>query len=448
MHESLLSKFQNYIKHNELVELDDKILLTVSGGLDSMVMLSLFVQSGYDVGVAHCNFCLRGKESDEDEVVVEQQATKHGVPFYNKRFDTQSEIDRTGESVQMVARRLRYDWFEELSVEHGYTAISIAHHADDSIETFFINLFRGTGLKGLTGITVSRGRIVRPMLFASRKEIADYAHAHKLPFREDSSNRSTKYLRNRIRLGLVPRIREISPSFTETMTKNTRRITQSQQFIDATIEMIRTRVESVSGGVVVIDPRLINGGFSCDFVIYELLSRYGFKGDVVDALCRALDNNTSGRRFYSPLNVAYIDRGNILIEPIPSQDSCEVILEENVHKVYCGNKVIYVDRLNIDDIDTLSLPENIAMLDASKLTFPLTLRRWAEGDRMIPLGMEGHKKVSDMLIDAKVSLSAKARQFVLCNGDDVVWLIGMRIDDRYKVVSQTEHVLRLVSEVL
>ena len=225
---NLLDNFQRYIRRNELAAPEDFILLTVSGGVDSMVMLSLFVRSGYRVGVAHCNFQLRGVESEEDEELVRREAEKYGVPWYNKRFDTKGEMERTGESMEMAARRLRYAWFDELSREHGYTVVAIAHHIDDSIETFFINLLRGTGLRGLTGITTHAGKLIRPLMFASRKDILEYAVAQHIPYREDSSNRSTKYLRNKIRLGLVPRIKEISPKFPDLMRQNIGRLTDAQ----------------------------------------------------------------------------------------------------------------------------------------------------------------------------------------------------------------------------
>ena len=236
---NLLDNFQRYIRRNELAAPEDFILLTVSGGVDSMVMLSLFVRSGYRVGVAHCNFQLRGVESEEDEELVRREAEKYGVPWYNKRFDTKGEMERTGESMEMAARRLRYAWFDELSREHGYTVVAIAHHIDDSIETFFINLLRGTGLRGLTGITTHAGKLIRPLMFASRKDILEYAVAQHIPYREDSSNRSTKYLRNKIRLGLVPRIKEISPKFTDLMRQNIGRLTDAQLFINHGIQRIR-----------------------------------------------------------------------------------------------------------------------------------------------------------------------------------------------------------------
>ena len=263
----LLESFQRYIAENDLATHDDRILLTVSGGVDSMVMLSLFTRSGYRVGVAHCNFQLRGAESDEDEELVAREAARCGVPCYNRRFDTAGEMERTGESMEMAARRLRYAWFDALSCEEGYTVIAIAHHIDDSIETFFINLLRGTGLRGLTGISTQVGKVIRPLMFASRKEILEYAVQNRIPFREDSSNRSTKYLRNKIRLGLIPRIREINPKFTELMRKNIGRLTDAQLFIDHGIERIRREAVTSQGDTDTIRVDRIDPAFPREFVI-------------------------------------------------------------------------------------------------------------------------------------------------------------------------------------
>ena len=446
---ALFETFEQYIKENRLLTPDDRVLLTVSGGVDSMVMLRLFTQSGYRVGVAHCNFQLRGQESDDDEVLVAEEAARLGVPCCNRRFDTQAEMERTGESMEMAARRLRYAWFEELCREQGYTAVAVAHHADDSIETFFINLLRGTGLRGLTGISTQVGRIVRPLLFASRKEILEYAVANKIPFREDSSNRSTKYLRNKIRLGLIPRIREINPKFTSLMQRNIGRLTEAEQFIDHGIERIRREAVTTCEGTEIIHLERIDPAFPRGFVIYELLgSAYGFKGDVIDALCRALDQQATGRRFYAREHVAYVDRGTIAVAPIPDEDECRTPVEYGAARSYCGNAALYYEYTDIDAIEEFGVPEQIAQVDADKLQYPLTLRRWQEGDWFIPFGMTGRKKVSDFLIDAKVSAAEKQRQFVLLSGDDIVWLVGRRIDDRFRLTDSTENVLRITKEIV
>lgn len=412
-----------------------------------MVLMSLTAAAGYRFGVAHCNFQLRGKESDEDELLVEHEATRLGVEFFNKRFDTTAEMERTGESMEMAARRLRYAWFRELCDEHGYTVIAIAHHINDSIETFFINMLRGTGLRGLTGINNHVGRIVRPLMFTNRKEIHDYAVAHRIPFREDSSNRSTKYLRNKVRIGLIPMLKEITPQFTTIMRRNVSRLSQAQDFISSAMSIIKRDVIEQDGDIRTIKVQSINPSLPRNFVIYEILSEeYGFKGDVVDALCHALDNNSTGRRFYAREWVAVVDRGDIVVSPIAEDDDCEVVVERRTLRSYVGGSMLYYQYCDIDFIDTLDQGENVALIDADKLQYPLRLRRWREGDWFQPFGMSGRKKISDYLIDKKVSMPQKSRQFVLLSGDDIVWVVGRRLDDRFAVTKRTERVLRIVRD--
>ena len=445
----LAQNFERYVSDYELFTHEDRILLTVSGGVDSMVMLSLFTEAGYRIGVAHCNFQLRGAESEEDEVLVAKEAARLGVPFYNRRFETAREMELTGESMEMAARRLRYAWFHELCEQEGYTAIAVAHHADDSVETFFINLLRGTGLRGLTGISTQVGRIVRPLLFATRKEILEYAVQHKIPYREDSSNRSTKYLRNKIRLGLVPRIREINPKFTALMRRNISRLTDAQQFITQAVERIREVVVERQDGVDAIHLDCIDSSLPRNFVLYELLnSGYGFKGDVIDQLCHALDEGAVGRRFYTRDHVAVVDRGTVLVSAIEADDACAVTVAEGTPRAYCGNSVLFFEKRDIDLIEEFSVPANQALLDASKLQWPLTLRRWQEGDWFIPFGMTGKKKVSDYLIDRKLSLPQKQRQFVLLSGDAIAWVVGERIDERFRLDDKSEEVICITREIV
>lgn len=445
----LLEEFEKYIEENKLFTHDDRLLLTVSGGVDSMVMMSLTAAAGYQFGVAHCNFQLRGVESDEDEVLVETEAHRYGAEFFNKRFDTVGEMERTGESMEMAARRLRYTWFKELCEEHGYTAIVIAHHGNDSIETFFINLLRGTGLRGLTGISSQIGHIVRPMMFATRKDIHDYAIAHHIPYREDSSNHSTKYLRNRVRLGVVPMFKDIKPQFTTIMRRNIARLSQAQDFITSAIEIVKSEAMENSGDMHTLWIDRIRPTLPRNYVIYEILnSEFGFKGDVVDSLCRALDSELSGRRFYARDWVAVTDRGRVVVTPVVDDDDCEVIVEKEAVRSYAGGSVLYYEYCDIDFIDSLDQGDNVALLDADKLKFPLHLRRWKDGDWFIPFGMSGRKKLSDFLIDKKVSLAEKRRQFVLLSGDDIVWVVGRRLDDRYAITRKTENVLRVIRDTL
>ena len=443
----LLDEFEKYITDNELFSHEDKVLLAVSGGVDSMVMLSLTAAAGYRFGVAHCNFSLRGKESDDDETLVEREAKRLGVEFFNRRFDTTGEMERTGESMEMAARRLRYEWFRELCDEHGYTVIAIAHHVNDSIETFFINMLRGTGLRGLTGINTQLGRVVRPVMFATRRDLHDYAVAHHIPFREDSSNRSTKYLRNKVRLGLVPMLKEIKPQFTTIMRRNISRLSQAQEFITASMDIIKHEVIEHNDGIDTLYVDRIAASLPRNYVIYEILSSsYGFKGDVVDALCHALDSDSTGRRFYSREWVAVVDRGNVVVSRIMEDDSCETLVERRMQRAYAGGSALYFDYCNIDFIDSYDLGDNVALIDADKLQFPLRLRRWKEGDWFVPLGMSGRKKLSDYLIDKKVSIAQKKRQFVLLSGDDIVWVVGRRLDDRFCITRSTENVLKITKD--
>ncbi len=445
----LIDKFQEYVARHELFTRQDKILLTVSGGVDSMVLMSLCVNSGYNVGVAHCNFCLRGQESDEDEILVQERARKYGIECYNRRFDTVGEMERTGESMEMAARRLRYTWFAELCEKHGYTVIAVAHHIDDSIETFFINLLRGTGLRGLTGIHKQVGRIVRPLMFATRKEILEYALQKHIPYREDSSNKTTKYLRNKIRLGLIPRIREINPRFPFIMHQNIERLISAQHFIQGAIDNIYAQAVTEQAGIYTLHVDRIADHSSREFVIYEILSsRFGFKGDTVDGVCKALASNNSGKRFYSRSNVAYIDRGNIVITSIDDNDTCEITIREGQQRAYCGNSVLYFEVCYVDDITTYNVPDNVALLNADKISYPLTLRRWKEGDSFTPFGMAGSKKVSDFLIDAKMSMPEKSRQFVLLSDEKIAWLVGRRIGDEFRITEKTERVIRITKEII
>ena len=446
---NLYSNFEQHISRQKLASRDDKILLTVSGGVDSMVMLSLFVAGGYNVGVAHCNFQLRGQESDEDEILVETMAREHGVEFYNRRFDTVGEMELTGDSMEMVARRQRYAWFEELSCEHGYNVIAIAHHIDDSIETFFINLFRGTGLKGLTGISTQIGKVIRPLMFATRKDILEYAVAKKIAFREDSSNLTTKYLRNKIRIGLIPRIKEISAKFTPLMRQNIDRLTDAQLFITRSIERIQHEVMTLRDGIYHLDVKAIDASLPRNFVVYEIMnSNFAFKGDVVESLLASLSMDSSGKRFYSKGYVAYIDRGEILITKIESEDLCSVEVPAGAVRSYCGNSVLYYETIDVGMFDNFASPAKVALLDIDTLEFPLEIRRWREGDWFTPLGMCGRKKISDFLIDEKVSQPEKERQFVLVSRGEIVWVVGRRIDDRFKIKRDTENVLRITKEIL
>ncbi len=290
---------------------------------------------------------------------------------------------------------------------------------------------------------------MRPLTFATRKDILEYAAHERIPFREDSSNHSTKYFRNKIRLGLIPRIKEMEPNFTVRMEQNIGRLTDTQRFIDHAIELIRNEIVTSEGEIDTLHVDRIDKAFPLNFVIFELMNAsYSFKGDVTDALFRALEQGVTGKRFYSKSHVATLDRGKVLITPIAENDMCEGTIAEGAVRGYCGNSALYFEWQDIDTIESRDVPPGVALLDADKLTFPLVVRRWNPGDSFIPFGMEGRKKVSDFLIDEKVSLPEKNRQFVLLSGGEIVWVVGRRIDARYALTRGTENVLRIVREVI
>jgi tRNA(Ile)-lysidine synthase len=446
MADKLIGRFRKYIAAKSLFTDDDKLLLAVSGGVDSMVLLHLFSRLDYRYGVAHCNFHLRDLEGDEDALSVEEAARSLGAEHFNIDFDTRAEADATGESIEMAARRLRYGWFQQLCEEHGYTKIVIAHHSDDSIETFFINLIRGTGLRGLTGIHATRGNIVRPLLFATRREILDYAHQNKVGFRQDSSNLSTKYLRNKIRLGVIPRIREISPQFGPTMTGNVERLSSALLFIDRQMDRIRTEITHTLGTSTVIPVDAIDPLLPRGYVIFELLRPYGFSSEAVADLLHGLEAGRSGIRFFSHTHVVYLDRRNLIVQEIRRGGAYRLSVEPDTTNLYGLGGMLTFETLEIEDVGPLQQPPEVALLDAGKIRYPLTVRIWEEGDTFIPFGMTGHKKVSDYLIDEKVALPDKEQQLVVESDGTIVWLVGRRIDDRYKVTETTTHVLRIARQ--
>lgn len=443
----LTDRLEKYIAQSGMIARNDKILLAVSGGVDSTVMLDMFVKLGYTVGVAHCNFQLRGNESVEDEQLVTQKCAEYGIAGFNKRFDTQAEIDSSGESLQMVARRLRYDWFEEIRQQEGYTKIAIAHNADDAIETFFINLLRGCGINGLTGIHPEHGHVVRPILFAHRRDIVEYAVVNNIKYREDSSNASTKYIRNKLRLGVMPKLKEIVAKFPQIMIGNIGRLVECQEFVSKQIGIISAQVSSQRGDAKVIDLDAINPELPLKFVLWEMLQPLGYNNGVVENICQCYMNHDSGRKFFAPEYIAYLDRNELLIKELGDDSDYFQEINGLNEKVNCPCGVITLSDHFVGDLDNYRRPSNYALIDSDLLTLPLIVRRWLPGDQFVPFGMSGHKKVSDYLIDEKVSLLDKESQMVVVSAGEIVWLAGHRIADKYKITDSTTRYVELVLDV-
>ncbi len=434
-----------YIQQEHLFKLKEKILLTASGGIDSTVLCDLFHKAGLSFGIAHCNFQLRAKESDGDEAFVKKLAAKYKVPFHHIRFDTNTYAKKNKLSIQVAARELRYEWFEKIRSEHSYEYIATAHHQGDVIETFFINLIRGTGISGLRSIVPKQGKIIRPFLFATKKEVLAYAEKNKITYREDSSNASDKYLRNKIRHHLLPVLNEFSPVAEASIIHSIEKLREAEFIYKQTIDDVRSKIAIVQNGFIRISIAELKKLNPVATYLYELLKPYGFNAAATNDIILAL-SATSGKEFLSHTHRLIKDRTHLVIEPFTTTaHSAQFFI------IRKDQTELQVDRFHLrfqlrnSSTDKITTDVNTALLDADKLNFPLTLRKWKQGDVFQPLGMKGKKKLSDFFIDKKLSLMEKENVWLLCSDEKIVWVIGMRLDDRYKVTSKTKNTLQVLS---
>lgn len=416
------------------------MLVAVSGGPDSVVLLDALHREGFFVVIAHCNFHLRGEASNEDAEFVKSLSNKYQVPYCQVDFDTEREAEERGVSIEMAARDLRYGWFEQVAEEWQCERIAVAHNADDVVETFFLNLTRGTGLQGLSGMAELRGRIVRPLLKVSRRQIMEYIAENQLEYRIDATNLETIYTRNKIRHKIVPQFEEINPSFLDTMGNNMRFIASAQNIVEVYASEAYKRVVSNEGGRVIFDLNVLKEYEGVDTLLFIWLSKYGFGSDVVMQLCRSLDD-IAGKQFYSATHRIVVGRNRLecmACDSLEVDDNIQLIINENdcVISEPLKMSVRVIDKLEFEVIKSA----NVACLDADKLRYPLTLRRWQKGDWFIPFGMKGRKKLSDFFADKKLSLIDKEQVWLLVSGEDIVWVVGYRVDARYAVTDDTKKV--------
>jgi tRNA(Ile)-lysidine synthase len=442
----MYQEFLKYNKENNLFDPNkDKILLAVSGGIDSMVMVDLFRRLNCNYAIAHCNFHLRGEESMRDERFVTDYATKHNITLYKQEFDTFTYMEENKKSLEMSARDLRYDWFEKIVNEHGFTLLATAHHGDDSAETFLINLLRGTGIAGLHGILPKSNNIIRPLLFTSRRKINEYAQKHNIEHIEDSTNKDNKYTRNKIRNEIIPVLREISPNFDIIIRKDIERLRETEQVFREVIEKTEKEILINKNGVIEIELSKVKALKPIHIYMYEILSEYGFNETNINSICEAIDdNNSSGKQFYSENYRLIIDRNHLLItrtekEKTIKQDYLLYDYQTNISSPISLHQEILRDLKFIK----IQKSKSIAMLDYDKLRFPLTLRHWKNGDYFIPFGFNGKQKLSDYFSNNKFSLLQKESQWLLCSGEDIVWVVGERIDDRFKITDKTQTIYKL-----
>jgi tRNA(Ile)-lysidine synthase len=437
-------QFLKYIKNHQLFSTSDKVLLATSGGIDSRAMLHLFHSAGIQTAIVHCNFRLRGEQSEADESFVRQLAESYNMPFFVMHFNTKEYAELQKLSIQMAARELRYNWFENLRQLQGYHYIATAHNADDAIETFLINLLRGTGIQGLTGIKNRNGNIVRPLLFAFRSEIEKYCFDNKLEFRNDASNDSDNYLRNRIRHSLIPVLCELNTEFRTVMSDNLVRITDAEKiYADYLINATKNILESKEDDSLNISIKKLNESPSPKLLLFEILKNFGFSPKTTAEIFDNLDG-TAGSVYYSDEKRLIKDREFLIITPIENQKESKFYINEDSNEITFPLH-IKIQRILADEY-SVSSSKHLAAIDADKLNFPLLVRRWQKGDYFRPLGMEGLKKLSDFFIDSKLSLADKENTWILTSAGDIAWIIGMRIDDRFKITDKTRNILLLTLE--
>lgn len=438
----MISSFKAYNDVHHLFTSRDHILLAVSGGIDSMVMLHLFQKAGLACGVAHCNFGLRAEASDGDEALVRIEAEKAAFSFHVRHFDTKLYAEREGVSVQMAARTLRYDWFYELSDTYGYTRIAVAHNHDDLLETVMINLGRGTGIHGITGIKPVQGRIIRPLLFADRNEIVEYARTEGISWRDDASNAEDVYQRNFIRHHLLPCFEEVFPSFRNTMGRNVQRFGEARLLYDQAVESHKYMMMHREGSTVFIALPSLLGSIAPRTLLYEMIKEFGFGPSRLDDIYRALFDAASGACFLSRTHRLIRDREFLMIAPLAEPDKGRYYIESGDNVVHTPLTLQLSIGVRPDDFVPKGNPLT-AELDADLLEFPLTIRHWQQGDYFVPLGLGGMMKVSDFYINRKLSLIQKEQAWIILSGEKVVWMVDRRIDDRFKVTQNTRNMLTI-----
>ena len=435
-------KVQNYIENHKLLLSKGRVIVGVSGGADSMALLHILLELEYDCVIAHCNFHLRMEESDNDLAFVRNFARSMKVPFYSIDFETTKYASDHHISIEMAARDLRYAWFYELLQKHDAQAIAVAHHADDSIETLLMNLVRGTGLRGLTGIAPRNEKVVRPLLCCTRNEIENYIIQYNLEHITDSSNATLDYQRNKFRNVVLPLLEEINPSVRQTLYQSLDRFEGTLAIYQQALEEIEKEIVHKEGEMALMDIELIKKQAHLPTVMYELLHIYGFGNAAIQQVGEQLDGE-SGKQFYSDTHRLIKDRKYLIINKIETIIETDYWISSSDMEI-TKPFLMKIIKHTISPDFQISKDRNCIHVDASKLQFPLQLRHWQEGDTFIPYGMNGNKKVSDFFIDKKFSILEKEKTWLLVSGNEIVWIVGHRIDNRFRVTNETKAVYQFI----
>lgn len=439
----MLNRFLQFVKKHALINNSDKLLLAVSGGLDSMVLLNLCKLANYNVTVAHCNFQLRGDASDADAAFVKKISSDFGFPYFEKRFDTKSYASAEGISTQMAARNLRYQWFSELVEVHDLDMLVVAHHLNDNFETVLLNLVRGTSISGLRGMKVKAGTIIRPLIEFERGDIEAYAKSEGIAWREDSSNATDDYKRNFLRHQIVPKLIDLNPSLLETFKNTIEKNAEVENVFLDKIEKLKAIIKC-NGAICEVAKDDLKQHQVGPFQFSEMLKKFGFNFEQSKEILEGVDG-ISGKKFLTTTHELIIDRTSLIIAPLNVNSFEPLHISEGQSMFSLFGNEYSIQKLEAGE--PLIKNPLIAELDVSKLSFPLTIRSIQEGDYFYPLGMKGKKKLSDFMIDEKIPLNLKKDIRVVVSNRDIVWVVGRRIDDRFKVTEKTKQVLRIKKHV-
>ena len=434
----MLKPLQDNIARHRLCKATDKILLAVSGGVDSMVMMDLFHKSGYKIGVAHCNFKLRGQESDEDEFLVKQVCNRLSIPFFSTHMDTNNYAAAQGISIQMAARELRYAWFGELLLQHGFDLLATAHHLNDSVETILLNLTNGRGVDGLTGIAAKNKQVIRPLLFALRQDIQEYATNETVVWRNDKSNDKTTYARNRVRHEVIPPLKHINPNLERTVQRAIEKNQGILELMKMGIAVFESKHVARSEERMTIRKEALSGLEYPSAVLYELIKSFQFLPEQCNSIVDSLPGQP-GKKFLSPGYVLVIDRIDLIISKNQSPSE-EIMITEGKSRAVSGRWQLNLTLL--DQVVVFNEPDRI-VLDADSVRYPIIWRPWHAGDSFEPLGMDHQKKISDFLIDRKVARPDKDRVMVLESDGEIVWVVGYQISNRFKITKDTKRAISI-----
>jgi tRNA(Ile)-lysidine synthase len=438
---NLPEQFVRYIKEKHLVNNGQGVLLAVSGGVDSMVMAELFHKAGMPFAIAHCNFQLRGKDADLDEALVRAWCLQRGITFHSTGFETKKIAEEWKKGIQETARILRYEWFDAICDEHKYAKIATAHHANDNVETLLMNLFKGTGISGLHGIRAENNKIIRPLLFAEKEDIKAYAEQHNIRYREDASNASDAYLRNALRLNIIPRIKELIPNVVLNINDSIGRFIQAEELYKKAIEQERKKLLERRGKDYYIPVLKLRNRLPLETICYELFSPFGFTSAQVPHIIELL-SAPSGKLIASSTHRIIRDRDFLAVTSLASAETDILLIEGIPCQVQAGN---FHFSFSVEKKPkTIPTDNTIACIDMKRIEFPIVLRKWTLGDYFYPLGMGmKKKKLSRFFIDHKLAVHEKEHIWVLECSKRIAWVAGMRLDERFKIKESTEMVMRI-----